>query len=232
MEYVSGGSVASILAKYGPLPEQTIKHYGRQLLKALAFLHSNGIIHKDVKGANILIGSDGKVKLTDFNSSRRIDAGNKEDINGRSSSKQINMMRKEYKQNMPKNLFSSSQRLRLSIQSQSLSNVNDKHLEKVTQESNSNFQNNFKTFFTILSSNKPIDILTPKKRVILGELNQINHNLNEVERTPFKIKEAGQTPSSPPQIFSSPLQGSILWMAPEVLRQKNHGPKSDIWSFG
>ena len=41
---------------------------GRQITPALAFLHSRGVIHRDVKAANLLLTTGGKVKLTDFSS--------------------------------------------------------------------------------------------------------------------------------------------------------------------
>ena len=52
-----------------PLPEVTIRRYARHICAGVAFLHQHGIVHRDIKGANCLIGSDGKVKLTDFGSS-------------------------------------------------------------------------------------------------------------------------------------------------------------------
>ena len=73
MEYVSGGSIKSLMNKFGPLDEKTIKVYTRQILEGLAFLHSNKIIHMDIKAANILVSSEGKVKLSDFGCSANLD---------------------------------------------------------------------------------------------------------------------------------------------------------------
>ena len=53
--------------------EKTIKVYAKQILSGLKYLHANGVIHKDIKGANILIHKDGTVKLSDFGCSKEIE---------------------------------------------------------------------------------------------------------------------------------------------------------------
>lgn len=65
MDYCAGGSVRTLL-KPGPLQEKYIAVITRELLIALQFIHENGVIHRDLKAANILINKDGKVKLCDF----------------------------------------------------------------------------------------------------------------------------------------------------------------------
>ena len=62
---MEGGSLA-ILAKKSHLSEDTVKIYVKQVLQGLIFLHREGVIHRDIKGANILIDKYGKVKLADF----------------------------------------------------------------------------------------------------------------------------------------------------------------------
>ena len=66
LEYVPGGSIASILALFGPLDEVVLRQYLWQVLQGLRYLHAEGIIHRDIKGANILVSDRGTVKLTDF----------------------------------------------------------------------------------------------------------------------------------------------------------------------
>ncbi|KAI9471216.1 kinase-like domain-containing protein [Coemansia mojavensis] len=73
LEYVSGGSVSSALASYGMFPESLVRTYTAQIIEGLAYLHGQGIIHRDIKGGNVLIDQDGSVKISDFGISKRVD---------------------------------------------------------------------------------------------------------------------------------------------------------------
>ncbi|XP_043911130.1 mitogen-activated protein kinase kinase kinase 3 [Protopterus annectens] len=72
MEYMPGGSVKDQLKAYGALTENVTRKYTRQILEGLSYLHSNMIVHRDIKGANILRDSVGNVKLGDFGASKRL----------------------------------------------------------------------------------------------------------------------------------------------------------------
>jgi len=74
LEYVAGGSVATMLVNYGSLPEPLISNFVRQILHGLAYLHSMDIIHRDIKGANILVDNHGSVKISDFGISKRVES--------------------------------------------------------------------------------------------------------------------------------------------------------------
>jgi fused-like protein len=63
---VDQGELFEILEDDGSLPADTVRTIARQLVRALNYLHSNRIIHRDMKPQNILIGANGCVKLCDF----------------------------------------------------------------------------------------------------------------------------------------------------------------------
>ncbi|KAH7388251.1 hypothetical protein KP509_16G066100 [Ceratopteris richardii] len=72
MEYMAGGSLADLMKKFGgSLDEGLIKVYTRGIVEGLAYLHGQGIVHCDIKGKNVLIGSTG-VKIADFGSAKRV----------------------------------------------------------------------------------------------------------------------------------------------------------------
>ncbi|KAL1565547.1 mitogen-activated protein kinase kinase kinase [Salvia divinorum] len=72
LEYVSGGSIHKILQDYGKLGESAIRSYTQQILSGLAYLHAKNTVHRDIKGANILVDPNGRVKLADFGMAKHI----------------------------------------------------------------------------------------------------------------------------------------------------------------
>ncbi|XP_015111938.1 mitogen-activated protein kinase kinase kinase kinase 5 isoform X5 [Diachasma alloeum] len=74
MEYCGGGSLQDIYHITGPLTEIQIAYMCRETLLGLAYLHDMGKMHRDIKGANILLTEAGDVKLADFGVSAQITA--------------------------------------------------------------------------------------------------------------------------------------------------------------
>ncbi|MGW6448780.1 serine/threonine-protein kinase [Lentzea sp. NPDC055074] len=70
MEYLPSRSLSAVLKEQGALPPEEAVRVGTQVVAALAAAHEAGIVHRDVKPGNVLIGHNGTVKITDFGISR------------------------------------------------------------------------------------------------------------------------------------------------------------------
>ncbi|WP_414937220.1 protein kinase domain-containing protein [Amycolatopsis sp. cmx-11-51] len=66
MELVEAPTLADLVRERGPMPAQQVAVVGERVLSALRAAHAAGIVHRDVKPANIMVAPDGRVKLTDF----------------------------------------------------------------------------------------------------------------------------------------------------------------------
>ncbi|EGE06532.1 ste/ste11/ste11-unclassified protein kinase [Trichophyton equinum CBS 127.97] len=73
LEYIPGGSIGSCLRKHGKFEESVVKSLNRQVLSGLAYLHDQGILHRDLKADNILLDLDGACKISDFGISKKSD---------------------------------------------------------------------------------------------------------------------------------------------------------------
>jgi serine/threonine protein kinase len=72
LEFVPGGSIRQLLDKFLAFDERLVKLYTRQMLDGLQYLHEKGIIHRDLKCANVLVDNMGVIKLSDFGASKKI----------------------------------------------------------------------------------------------------------------------------------------------------------------
>eukprot|EP00998_Keelungia_sp_KM082_P001376 NODE_1163_length_1443_cov_62.843465_g1152_i0.p1 GENE.NODE_1163_length_1443_cov_62.843465_g1152_i0~~NODE_1163_length_1443_cov_62.843465_g1152_i0.p1 ORF type:complete len:388 (-),score=18.28 NODE_1163_length_1443_cov_62.843465_g1152_i0:279-1382(-) len=72
MEYCPGGSIRGELEKTGPFSNVEASRAMQDVLEGLAYLHSQGCIHRDLKCANLLRGSRGRLKITDFGCSAQL----------------------------------------------------------------------------------------------------------------------------------------------------------------
>jgi serine/threonine protein kinase len=73
MQLVEGTTLSDQL-RSGPLSEQRTAELGGALAEALAYVHGQGLVHRDVKPANVLVGVDGRVSLADFGIARIVDS--------------------------------------------------------------------------------------------------------------------------------------------------------------
>ncbi|KAF9438340.1 ATP binding [Entomortierella beljakovae] len=73
LEYVPGGSIATLLSNYGPFSEILVRSFVKQILEGLDYLHECDIIHRDIKGANILVDNKGCIKISDFGISKKVE---------------------------------------------------------------------------------------------------------------------------------------------------------------
>ncbi|KAH9064131.1 MAP kinase [Lactarius vividus] len=80
LEYVPGGSVGSCLRKYGRFEQNVTKYFTEQILSGLEYLHSKGILHRDLKADNILVEKTGICKISDFGISKRTDDINEQNV--------------------------------------------------------------------------------------------------------------------------------------------------------
>lgn len=82
MEYLDGGNLKSLVDNRGPLAEVTAVSYIRQVTDALGEVHANGMLHLDVKPANIMLDRRGNAVLIDFGISKHYDEGGSQTSSG------------------------------------------------------------------------------------------------------------------------------------------------------
>jgi eukaryotic-like serine/threonine-protein kinase len=70
MEFLDGRTLKELIVSRGAAPINVAIEYARQILSALRFAHRHGIVHRDIKPHNVLVDSEGRVKVTDFGIAR------------------------------------------------------------------------------------------------------------------------------------------------------------------
>ncbi|GEM06563.1 serine/threonine protein kinase SepH [Rhodotorula toruloides] len=74
LEFAEGGSLEKTIKQYGQLPESLVAAYVLKMLEGLAYLHAEGVVHCDLKAANVLSTKNGNIKLSDFGMSLNLNA--------------------------------------------------------------------------------------------------------------------------------------------------------------
>eukprot|EP00937_MAST-01D_sp_MAST-1D-sp2_P002725 g2725.t1 len=82
LEYCENGSLRHVLKRFGTLSESLVALYVAQVLEGLVYLHSQGVLHRDIKAANILTTKEGMVKLADFGVATEVRRGSQDMGNG------------------------------------------------------------------------------------------------------------------------------------------------------
>eukprot|EP01062_Namystynia_karyoxenos_P034280 TRINITY_DN2513_c0_g1_i1.p1 TRINITY_DN2513_c0_g1~~TRINITY_DN2513_c0_g1_i1.p1 ORF type:complete len:2057 (+),score=452.05 TRINITY_DN2513_c0_g1_i1:66-6236(+) len=72
MEYLSGGSLMSLLEQFGQIPLTSLRRFTKDILHGLTFLHGQEIVHRDLKPHNVLVTIEGLCKLADFGTSQEV----------------------------------------------------------------------------------------------------------------------------------------------------------------
>lgn len=74
LEYANLGNMGSLISNYGPLEEQTVAVYAKQILHGMDYLHKNKVIHRDIKPSNLLLTTGSELMLADFGCSFKMEA--------------------------------------------------------------------------------------------------------------------------------------------------------------
>ncbi|KDE07893.1 STE/STE11/CDC15 protein kinase [Microbotryum lychnidis-dioicae p1A1 Lamole] len=82
LEYCENGSLHAVTKKFGRFPESLVGLYILQVLHGLMYLHEQGVIHRDIKGSNILATKEGSIKLADFGVATRAGGPSDSDVVG------------------------------------------------------------------------------------------------------------------------------------------------------
>ena len=71
MEFINGGSLDLQAFSGTPLPLDILRQYINDLIEALVYLHSRGVVHKDLKASSVYVNSDGRLRIANYSLCKR-----------------------------------------------------------------------------------------------------------------------------------------------------------------
>lgn len=247
MEYIPGGDIFTLLQNVGCLSEENARIYTVQIVKALQFLRINGIVHRDIKPDNILITAQGRLKLADFGLSyfgvanQRLSAANSTNLKMRRAKKKGKEFGKMRHNSLPDNetqpastepkapsILSDptlSVLLDLSISDQSIPLIG------ITSSNESNDQR----IGADLSTESYTNINSSSVSNLSSDLSNNSNNNNNVNISSLSSISADSILSSnsiSPTNSANAVVGTPDYMAPEIIKSKNHTYTADYWSLG
>eukprot|EP01102_Stenamoeba_stenopodia_P000887 TRINITY_DN10823_c0_g1_i1.p1 TRINITY_DN10823_c0_g1~~TRINITY_DN10823_c0_g1_i1.p1 ORF type:complete len:819 (+),score=159.51 TRINITY_DN10823_c0_g1_i1:265-2721(+) len=77
MEFIEAGTLKDAVKKFGKFPETLVAKLLNKIVDSIVYIHNRGIVHRDIKGANIMLTKEGSCKLTDFGIANQFQAGEK-----------------------------------------------------------------------------------------------------------------------------------------------------------
>jgi serine/threonine protein kinase len=72
MELIPGGTIETLLKTYGPFEEELFKNFTTQIMEGINYIHSKNVVHRDIKGKNVMLMGNGVIKLIDFGCAKRL----------------------------------------------------------------------------------------------------------------------------------------------------------------
>lgn len=258
-EFVPGGDLYSLLQNVGALDEHSAKLYALQVLYALRYLRQNGIIHRDIKPDNILIASNGRLKLTDFGLSymgmvdRHINASSSSFSSNSSQTLALSQMKQTHSKPSafvldsppPQQPQSRTSRppVPLPVQTQTQSQKQSSNQNQISippvpipnptpnSTTNSNHHGSLPPLPTSGNHQGALPPI-PVPRAQEGPLKQVPLHSKSSSATNFNSNNMSNVTDSGELRNANSIVGTPDYVAPEIILNQNHSFAVDYWSLG
>ena len=225
LEYCEGGSIAKMLLNYKSFTENIIRKYTKEMLEGLEYLHAHNIIHRDIKGANILVDRNGTCKLSDFGGAKIIKDEEFNQSRNYSMKGTPNWMAPEVIKNNETTRFSDIWSIGCTV------------IEMITGKPPwSNYKNPFKILFQIMNSLEPPEIPNNCSGTLSNFIScclKVNPterlNVTQLLRHPFILGTLTQRVKEVSSDFVSNLSGDVETII--IQKKKSDSEKSENGNF-